>query len=247
MKHSHLCFIFRVVYWDDHDPDDTRAIVVFKETHPVVPGESRKFMFLFHMSISDSMVADHAHPECSISSISVLLFAYKHLVNPVHIYKEFVSDFLYEQVHGSIKEAKDIFDLNYEGRQTQLSLSDTVLVTSHIGMFVKEDLEMDNMVEETLLHYMMHMEDTQILLFYRMSPYCVYSIITVEGGEKILVLDSQWHSVKKKNRGTTWHGAILYYSERVLVVVRETINLLISYSGPLTGKCRLAVLESQNN
>ena len=209
--------------------------------------QNKGLIYRFHMTISNSAMSDRGRPYCSSCSLAALLFANKYKVSPCQLYSHLVTDELFSQIKKSIIEGTQICKVNFDQKTTHLEPKQTLLLCSDLHLKMVDEVSIDAMVTETMLHHIMNLEQDQIVLFYRMEHYKVLSMITTEDGQKVLIFDPQWHSETDRDGDIHWYGAHLFCSGRTMENANIIMKIIRNYCGDMKGKIRLAVLKMNSD
>ena len=179
-------------------------------------------------------------------SVNMLDFHQSSLITSME-QKDFLAIDVADIVVCSLEAGFNMFMDNCKDSDQCLGLQDVLLLSSGMGVELKEEKVVHEYVIEVFADHLMSLTPGQILLLFRMNNYNVISAVCRKVNNDILIFDCLSHT--ETNHSTneeTEYGAFIYQIlERKANVVKRTLKLLEKHSGKMIGHCVIALLETE--
>ena len=212
-----------------------------------IPRYTNRFIIWLHPKLHAS---DHAgdigHQYCyGLVSLqfaaNMITSGEKYLIIP-HTYSLcFLKPVVYEILSQSVSESQKIYAANCQDDPQCLSIDQIVLLNSELGVHLKEEIEVEDIIVDVLLTYLLNLEKNEMLLLIRNENYHVWSAYCTD--KNVVICDNQEHERTNDKGEKTLYGGVLYCIWKEQHSLKNTLEYIRYISGSFQGGCKLGVIQ----
>lgn len=232
---------------DPHNPESNaefqgniRAVTVLNLPHR--PEEM--YLYRFDKTVSQARIDGRRQPSTACAIIA-MLFAHKYTLAPCTFrVKQPVMDIpdnIFDLVESAIREGNAIHSVNFEGQPVNLGPEEVSLMTSHMGIKLVYETDVDTREPQTLIRHLMVMNKNQVILF--IKNYKVVSLMPCNDNEFILLFDSHPHFSKGSNGMLKEYGSCIFVAKKEEEILEELVIQYDAFCDPIPFYGKFALFD----